>query len=309
MSRALFLSVLALAVGLLCLSGSRVNAQDCERIIPGNAQSPCKPLDYLDGIQPPTFLVEQFTDNRGEYACQGFLEFRSSTPLTGHSAMRIMGSDRRLAAEDYSGIRYSVSLAGGFMMAGDEGVRIKVGPAVYLTSSVEQSPRNSGYAYLAIVALFGKSVSVGSYPYSVVSDIFQRPEEVADYQFLMNQCLAGITRQLEHEAALEDARKQAEEDRIRAETAAKEAKNKAELAAIELASAEAALQAAEELNAAKLKETILSIKREDAIRAAWQQVILVRMAGLEERTRIWSDAVARWTEEDLQFSTAMEARI
>ena len=114
---------------------------------------------------------------------------------------------------------------------------------------------------------------------------------------------------MEHDAAVEAARQQAEDDRVRADTAAEEAKNKAELAAIELRSAQDALKAQEKLNAQLLQETILSIKREDAIRAAWQQVILVRMAGLEERTAIWNEAVNRWAEEDLQFSAAMEARI
>ena len=149
----------------------------------------------------------------------------------------------------------------------------------------------------------------GQGEYRVKSEVFDRPQEVADYQLLMNQCLAGITRQLEQDATIEAARKQANEDTVKAETAAEEAKNQAELAAIELASAEASLQATGELNAALLLETILSIKREDAIRAAWQQVILVRMAGLEARTAIWNEAVTRWSEEDLQFSSAMEARI
>ncbi len=143
----------------------------------------------------------------------------------------------------------------------------------------------------------------------VVSDTFRRPDAINDYQLLMNQCLAGINRQLEYEGAVEEARKQASADKVRAETAAEDAKNQAELAAIELASAEAALLAAEELNAAKLQEIILAIKREDAIRSAWQQVMLVRMAGLEERTKIWNEAVNRWAEEDLQFSSAMDARI
>ena len=33
------------------------------------------------------------------------------------------------------------------------------------------------------------------------------------------------------------------------------------------------------------------------------------MAGLQERTTLWNEAVERWAEEDLQFSTAMQARI
>ena len=143
-----------------------------------------------------------------------------------------------------------------------------------------------------------------------MSDTFQLPTELrAGYRLLMNHCLDGIVRQLEQEAALETARQQVEIDRVASETAAKEAGNQAEIAAIELQSAQDALKAQEALNAALLTETILSIKREDAIRAAWQQVILVRMAGLEERTILWNEAVERWATEDLQFSTAMEARI
>ena len=135
------------------------------------------------------------------------------------------------------------------------------------------------------------------------------PASINDHQLLANDCIAEIRRQNEHDATLEAARAQAEADRIAAETAAEEAANAAEIAAIELQSAQDALAAQELLNAALLQETILAIKREDSIRAAWQQVILVRMAGLEERTRIWTEAVERWAAEDLRFSTAMSARI
>ena len=323
MSRALIVFALALAVGFLCLSTGRVSAQDCERAIPGNSESPCKRLDYLDGIQAPAFLVEQLTDQQGRYTCQGYLEFKSSTPLQDHSEITTAGSSSDLlstvctdcwswggdqniyARGDYAGY-YLIKVAS--FVADGESVRTEVGPEVHLTSSVSQS--FDVYPYLVIAARFLNREGAANYNYTIVSDtFFDRPKEVADYQLLMNQCLAGITRQLEHDAAVEAARKQAEEDRIRAETAAEEVKNKAELAAIELKSAQDALKAQEELNTSLLQETILSVKREDAIRAAWQQVILVRMAGLEERTAIWNEAVNRWAEEDLQFSTAMEARI
>ena len=145
--------------------------------------------------------------------------------------------------------------------------------------------------------------------YWLKSDVSSAPSGLNDYRLLMNQCLAGIAQQLEQEAALETARQQAEADRVAAETAVQEAENQAEIAAIELQSAQDALQAQETLNTALLAETILAIKREDAIRAAWQQVMLVRMAGLEERTALWNEAVERWAAEDLQFSTAMQARI
>lgn len=313
------LVLIVLGVVFLALSaGEGVSAQDCERVTPGNAQSPCKRLDYLDGIQPPNFLVSRFTTNQGGYICRGYLEFRSSTPLRDHSEITVAGS-RTYAEEVYDNCRNCWSLydrvgrneyrpSSRPILVDDRVVNrvlALVGPRVSLSSPVEQDV--DVYPYLVVAVRFGGYREEVNYV--VVSDTFERPKEVADYRLLMNQCLAGITRQLEHEAGLEAARKQAEEDKVRAETAAEEAQNKAEIAAIELQSAQDALQAQETLNVALLQETILSVKREDAIRAAWQQVILVRMAGLEERTEIWGEAVNRWAEEDLQFSTAMEARI
>ncbi len=325
MNRALLVLVcLAIIVGLA--SGKSVNAQDCERTIEGNTHSPCKKLDYLDGIQSPAFLVEQFTDSQGQYACQSFLEFRSSTPLQEHSHLAVAGGSKSsennndrpwyLSADltsntwnDYLSFQTAGSYYWGSSdlayLANESTVRVRLGMPLGLDSPVVGTPQV--FPYLVVAVQFGESGNRGGYV--VVSDTFKRPDSINDYQLLMNQCLAGINRQLELEGAAEEARKQASADKVRAETAAEDAKNQAELAAIELASAEAALLAAEELNAAKLQETILAIKREDAIRSAWQQVMLVRMAGLEERTKIWNEAVNRWAEEDLQFSSAMDARI
>ena len=331
MSKFLLIPVLTLLVGLLSLSsGEGVSAQDCERVIEGNTQSPCKQLDYLDGIQPPTFTVERFEDSYGKYGCQGRLSFSSTSPLSEHMTITIAGGRLystqisgncancwMLSAKDLSWERNS-----GYYAAGDRShwaspdvyrtevetnrVLVGVGPETYLSDPVKDIP--FVMPYLVVAARFDTDRN-GFSEYTVVSSTFDKPYELADYQLLMNQCLAGITRQLEHDSAVEEARKQAEQDKIRAETAAEEAQNQAELATIELQSAEAALIAAEELNAGLLQETILSIKREDVIRAAWQQVVLVRMAGLETRTAIWNEAVTRWAEEDLQFSSSMEARI
>ena len=331
MSKFLLIPVLTLLVGLLSLSSVEgVSAQDCERVIEGNTQSPCKQLDYLEGIQPPTFTVERFEDSYGKYGCQGRLSFSSTSPLSEHMAITIAGGrSYSTQISDDSGSSWLLrernwagSIISLYYAAGDRShwaspdvyrtevetnrVLVGVGPKTYLSNPVKDIPYMP--PFLLVAAKF--DIDRNGYPeYGVVSSTFDKPDEVADYKLLMNQCLAGITRQLEHDSAVEEARKQAEQDKIRAETAAEEAQNQAELAAIELQSAEAALIAAEELNTALLQETILSIKREDAIRAAWQQVILVRMAGLEARTAIWNEAVTRWAEEDLQFSSAMEARI
>ena len=338
MSKALFLLAFALVTSFMSLSHlDTATGQDCEPGSPGDTLNLCKRLDYLDGIQAPTFKVEQSTDDKGQYVCQGFIEFESTAPLTAHSDIAIAGnrtysakgvkhlyhesddldewylfgegsygfSTRYIKARgEKGGGPYWPGAERTYVVEGNK-VRANMGPKVYLSSTLPDSV--VVFPYLVVSAKFDSEIK--SARYYVVSDTWERPAEVADYQLLMTQCLVGITRQLEHDAAVEAARKRAAEDKVQAETAAAEAKNQEELAAIELASAEASLLATEELNAVLLKETILSIRREDTIRAAWQQVALVRMAGLEERTAIWNEAVERWVTEDLKFSSAMEARI
>ena len=313
MSKLLFVIVLTLVTGFLSLSiGEQASAQECERVIQGNTQSPCKKLDYLDGLESPSFSIEQFIDIEGEYYCQGILEWKSDTPLNEHKELEVAFSESQSLSRH-------PSVHGSFRFAWPNRVnsrliqfesslvRILATERVYLKDPVRDVAHFEGYYPSNLWLYFQFTADMDGYV--IVSPIIDSPAEVADYQLFMNRCLAGITRQLEQESAVEAARKKAIEDKVKIDTAAEGAKNQAEVAAIELASTEAALQSAVELNVALLQETILSIKREDVIRAAWQQVILVRMAGLEARTAIWNKAVTRWAEEDLQFSSAMEARI
>ena len=310
-------SVLALFLlaGVLAGAGNATPAaaQDCERVISGNTNSPCKKVDYLAGLQAPTFTIARAVDSAGDYYCRPVIEFRSTTPLSaddlhkegGHS---LYHNTHQGEGGWYAGVRdHDFSLFWPSLEVHPDRIRVDFHPhRIKLTDPVPDTPPRIG-DYLRVELVLSPQ-GIG-HQYGVESRPFPRPVEINDYPLLMNQCLADIQRQLEHEAALEAARQQAEADRVAAETAAAEAANAAEIADIELKSAQAALAAQEARNAALLKETILAIQREDTIRAAWQQVILVRTAGLEERTRIWTAAVERWTAADLQFSTAMAARI
>ena len=312
-------SVLALFLlaGLLAGAGSATPAaaQDCARVISGNTNSPCKKVDYLAGLQAPTFTIARAVDSAGDYYCRPVIEFRSTTPLSADDLHKDSGYSHLLFHSDYQE-------GGGWDTSFYDPTnyhridpKLEVHPdriradfhrhRIKLTDSVPDTPPHIR-DYL-MVRLYLSPQGIGQ-TYGV-ERTFPRPVAINDYPLLMNQCLADIQRQLEHEAALETARQQAEADRVAAETAAAEAANAAEIADIELKSAQAALAAQEARNAALLKETILAIQREDTIRAAWQQVILVRTAGLEERTRLWTAAVERWAAADLQFSTAMAARI
>lgn len=315
-------SVLALFLlaGLLAGAGSATPAaaQDCARVISGNTNSPCKKVDYLAGLQAPTFTIARAVDSAGDYYCRPIIEFRSTTPLSADDLHKEGGHRPYLVHSDHQkggswdNYFFHRIVAGNYSFTPSLEVhpdRIRVDfhqHRIKLTDSVPDMPPLI-WKYVR-VSMHLSPQGIGQ-PYQVYSRTFPRPAEINDYPLLMNQCLADIQRQLEHEAALEAARQQAEADRVAAETAAAEAANAAEIADIELKSAQAALAAQEARNAALLKETILAIQREDTIRAAWQQVILVRTAGLEERTRLWTAAVERWAAADLQFSTAMAARI
>ena len=312
-------SVLALFLlaGLLAGVGSAAPAaaQDCERVIAGNTNSPCKKVDYLAGLQAPTFTIERGVDSAGDYYCRPVIAFRSTTPLSADDVLNTSdhgldhtydpGDDFRFGERLHSYPEvHPESIRFDFHLPNRRASR-RYRHGIKLTYHVPDGFDIRDYLQ---VSLYLSPQGIGR-RYRVESRYFPRPVEINDYPLLMNQCLAGISQQLEHEATLEAARQQAEADRVAAETAAAEAANAAEIADIELKSAQAALAAQETLNAALRKETILAIQREDTIRAAWQQVILVRTAGLEERTRLWTAAVERWAAADLQFSTAMAARI
>lgn len=316
MSKLRSVIALFLLAGLLVAAGNAATAaaQDCERVIAGNTNSPCKKVDYLAGLQAPTFTIERAADSAGDYYCRPVIEFRSTTPLSAddlHKEGRYHSLSHNSHQGEggwYDGFRnHNLSTIRPSLEVHPDRIRVDFHQhRIKLTDPVPDTPPHIR-DYLR-VSLHLSPQGIGR-PYSVASQTFPRPVEINDYSLLMNQCLADIQRQLEHEAALEAARQQAEADRVAAETAAAEAANAAEIADIELQSAQAALAAQETLNAALLQETILSIKREDTLRAAWQQVMLVRTAGLEERARIWTAAVERWAAADLQFSTAMAARI
>ena len=322
---------LALAAGVLALSdGLSVNAQDCERVISGNTQSPCKLTDYFEEQESPRFIIERLIDARGDYYCKPAFVFATTTPSTedilggpggigresnpaqvhiskSRESLRLDSWDYRNLARAYSEAHYLTTQAD-FHVAPNE-LRIRWGRPLGLKHPVPIGPKGDEKEGQDLADYYLRANVYMHGGYWLQSDIFPAPREIYDYRLLMNQCLAGIAQQLEHEAALEEARQQAEAGRVAAETAVQEAENQAEIAAIELQSAQDALRAQEALNAAQLAETILAIQREDAIRAAWQQVMLVRMAGLEERTALWNKAVERWAAEDLQFSTAMQARM
>ena len=112
------------------------------------------------------------------------------------------------------------------------------------------------------------------------------PANVADFNLLMNDCLAGIKQRLENEAKLEETRQRVEAERIAQERAAAQAAAEAERQRLETEAAREALRLARETELAKTKALIEQLEREKIIIEIWQEVVTEKQKGAQERAEI-----------------------
>ena len=112
------------------------------------------------------------------------------------------------------------------------------------------------------------------------------PTNVADFNLLMNDCLAGIKQRLENEAKLEETRQRVEAERIAQERAAAQAAAEAERQRLETEAAREALRLARETELAKTKALIEQLEREKIIIEIWQEVVTEKQKGAQERAEI-----------------------
>ena len=112
------------------------------------------------------------------------------------------------------------------------------------------------------------------------------PANVADFNLLMNDCLAGIKQRLENEAKLEETRQRVEAERIAQERAAAQAAAEAERQRLETEAAREALRLARETELAKTKALIEQLEKEKIIIEIWQEVVTEKQKGAQERAEI-----------------------
>ena len=112
------------------------------------------------------------------------------------------------------------------------------------------------------------------------------PANVADFNLLMNDCLAGIKQRLENEAKLEETRQRVEAERIAQERAAAQAAAEAERQRLETEAAREALRLARETELAKTKALIEQLEKEKIIIEIWQEIVTEKQKGAQERAEI-----------------------
>ena len=165
MSKVLLAFCLALAAGSLALTDAPpVRAQDCERAISGNTQSPCKLSHFFDEQEPPRFIIERLIDDRGDYYCKPAFVFTTTTPSTedivgdtgglgsesnpaqvhiskSRESLRIDSRDYRKPGLAYSDAHYLTSQSD-FQVAPNE-IRIRWGRPLGLKHPVPIGPRGT----------------------------------------------------------------------------------------------------------------------------------------------------------------------
>ena len=290
MSR-VFLTLVLAVIGMMFLATDTLHAQDdCERVLQGNPLSPCKVLDYLDGVQTPELRVEVRKDEQQVSHCQPVVYFPLSEPLD----KSLLNPDYAEPIYWYSGrseraFRDVTERDSTHKVITDKGIVFSIEKPVYIDgpshfTGFEGGVYRVGYPYMTV------SVTLGSNHndlYWVRSQPHYPHASFNDYQTLLKDCLLSLQRQDEQAEAEEKAR----QERVKLELA------------------EAQLAEEERHQATLLRTTLDSIKTEQAIRKTWQIFTTTRIAGLEERTNLWHQAVQRWNEESLQFSAEMQERI
>ena len=112
------------------------------------------------------------------------------------------------------------------------------------------------------------------------------PANVADFNLLMNDCLAGVKQRLENEAKLEETRQRVAAERVASERAAAQAAADAERQRLETEAAREALRLARETELAKTQALIEQLEKEKIIIGIWQEIVAEKQQGAQERAEI-----------------------
>ena len=155
----------------------------------------------------------------------------------------------------------------------------------------------------------GKSSSV--YPSDGVnygSRWFSVPSEVNDFPVMINACLAEVKLRLEAEAQAEEDRGKLAAGELQRQQALNEEIAKANLDAQRLAAAQQALQIQQETELTKTRSLIARLERDKIILGVWNDIVLERLHGFQERAEITNRYLAEIEANATAFSTKVQEK-
>ena len=134
------------------------------------------------------------------------------------------------------------------------------------------------------------------------------PTNIADFNLLMNDCLAGIKQRLANEVKLEEVRQKVEAERVAQERAAIAAAAEAERQRLETEAAREALRIVRETELAKTQALIEQLEREKIIIRIWQEIVDEKLAGAKARADITNTYLMEIEANAAEFKTSVVAK-
>ena len=272
---------------------------DCapeDRVVSGNTNSDCKWDFRMGEVTGVRFVV---LEREGANACYGALEFypydfQDLAPGGGLvlAVEKSLTSTGQPVVTPYFHYDHTVDAP---HEPGESAVRV-VGDLFDLNTPIPNRWRTGFYGTVSFpsttwhnlgVYVEGKSGAV--YPLDGVnygSRWFSIPAEVNDFPVMVNTCLAGVKLRLEAEAQAEEDRGKLTAGELERQQALNEEQAKATLDAQRLAAAQRALLIQQETELTKTRSLIAQLEREKIIIGVWNEIVLERLRGFQERAEI-----------------------
>ncbi len=326
---------LVLALAGMLLAGSMAwsnlthagQPPDCapeDRVVAGNTNTDCK-WDYrMDDLTGVRFVV---LEREGADACYGALEFYpydvgDLAPVNGlrlrfadmsgdgRSVEWSRYSDGSSVRWDLEGQRYVVAQP---YEGGNSSLRM-LGYLYSLNDRIpeEWSPRSSSGLYGQLWnyrnVLLRNNDWGGDRSVNYTSRWLPIPPEINDFPVTLNACLAGVKLRLETEAQVEEDRAKLAAQELAKQHALNEEKAKAALDAQRLASAQKALQIQRETELTKTRSLIARLERDKIILSIWNDIVLARLRGFQERAEITNRYLAEIEANAAAFSAKVREK-
>ena len=319
---------LALALAGMLLAGSIAWSNvthagqplDCapeDRVVVGNTNTDCK-WDYrMDGITGVRFAA---LEREGADACYGALEFyphdgEDLDPRSSGMHLELTHTNKQTGQPEENS--FDVYNIGVRKESGDSTLRI-IGVTYDLNSPVPErwwtgyfntvelpSPR---FQHVRVFASGEGSWVRPTLGVNYTSPWFLIPPRVNDFPVMLNACLNNIKLRLETAAQMERDRTKLAAQEIAKRQALAEEKAKAELDAQRLASAQKALQIQRETELTRTRSLIARLERDKIILGIWNDIVLERLRGFQERAEITNRYLAEIEANAAAFSAKVRAK-
>ena len=307
--------------------------EDCapeDREIEGNTNSPCK-WDYrLNEITSVRYEVMENTEGNTCHEVLVFSPYNGSWDVTlGASVQMWMGQKNEQGALGATWGNIARQLVGepGNSITVIPGVPPPNGRGVSFYSVESSVPERSGWGtyyagarhgvvyryqddYHFLKISISQSENQGNEVHGINAESrwLPMPTNIADFNLLMNDCLAGIKQRLENEAILEETRQKVEAERVAQERVAIQAAAEAERQRLETEAAQEALRIVRETELAKTQALIQQLEREKIIIGIWQEIVDEKLAGAKARADITNTYLTEIEANAAEFKASVVAK-